>query len=359
MQPSQYRHTIAGLLKNAVTDLLSSRVMHNRTIRIQGVLCLLVDDDNEDIVIKFHDTCRRRSEQKPMVNLQSSEANDSEVDLSSENISTSSNVETFRNVKNDDSCPEDLSMSTHTHKDDDRNQELMVKLEDEAIDMKAMILSSPSSDSGIVPYPDRERLLPVCADPVHSDQAGYSPCPERRRGRKAFSAKVTVHTGASHTPGGLSCNLCDTAFDSVQDCTQHYRSVHGHYLCHICLKTFSQSGSLTRHLRLHTGAKPFVCNECGLQFTRKDALVKHKVKYHRDCEHRCPLCDVAFDSRPSLRSHFKEQHGTDNVYLCPNCSLSFVGWGEYLSHTRSCMNGASAADDDAVSSALQNHDEME
>lgn len=49
--------------------------------------------------------------------------------------------------------------------------------------------------------------------------------------------------------------------------------------CSTCLKTFSASSNLTRHISLlHSTFKPFSCKRCGTGFTAKDSLKRHSIR---------------------------------------------------------------------------------
>ncbi|TKS69908.1 DNA damage-induced apoptosis suppressor protein [Collichthys lucidus] len=53
-------------------------------------------------------------------------------------------------------------------------------------------------------------------------------------------------------------------------------------LCSLCVRSFSQRGSLNRHVRSHLGVRPFSCPRCPMTFSRQYRVSEH-MRVHQRC----------------------------------------------------------------------------
>ena len=54
----------------------------------------------------------------------------------------------------------------------------------------------------------------------------------------------------------------------------------GEWACPFCPRIARDSYDIKKHIRIHTGEKPFQCMFCGHKFNQKSALNTHKRKQH-------------------------------------------------------------------------------
>ncbi|CAH4036976.1 unnamed protein product [Pieris brassicae] len=78
-------------------------------------------------------------------------------------------------------------------------------------------------------------------------------------------------------PQEYGCPICDRRFSQSSSVTTHMRTHSGErpYQCRSCKKAFSDSSTLTKHLRIHSGEKPYQCKLCLLRFSQSGNLNRH------------------------------------------------------------------------------------
>ncbi|KAM4758917.1 zinc finger and BTB domain-containing protein 7A [Cyanocitta cristata] len=93
--------------------------------------------------------------------------------------------------------------------------------------------------------------------------------------------------------------------------------------CPICEKVIQGAGKLPRHIRTHTGEKPYECNICNVRFTRQDKLKVHMRKHTGEKPYLCQQCGAAFAHNYDLKNHMRVHTGL-RPYQCDSCCKTFV-----------------------------------
>ncbi|WAR18146.1 ZN665-like protein [Mya arenaria] len=137
---------------------------------------------------------------------------------------------------------------------------------------------------------------------------------------------VRIHTGEKP----FQCPVCEQGFTWKSSMKRHLFTAHEEHftsLCTFCGRYLPSPSLLARHVRVHTGERPFKCPVCGKSFTQKGSMMRGQLR-------QCPYCSKYFPT-PSLLAMHVRVHTGEKPFKCPVCSQGFAQKGTMRGHVYS------------------------
>ncbi|XP_042277365.1 zinc finger protein 394-like isoform X3 [Thunnus maccoyii] len=202
------------------------------------------------------------------------------------------------------------------------------------------------NESSPVPEPNSDhQLLSGNANVAENQDHKRDNSGEARSAKHARRTRATRSTKTSNAPEKtqsdekpFKCKTCDKEFKQKITLNRHMKTHTGKlpYACRVCGRYFRFRLNRDQHTRSHIGTK--ICGTCGQTFNNSTDFTTH-MKIHIRELHACEFCGKKFALTSYLIKHLRVHTGK-RPYECLHCNKNFRIRSDLTLHSVFCRVAA-------------------
>lgn len=154
---------------------------------------------------------------------------------------------------------------------------------------------------------------------------------KKKRGPKP---KIGSSNPKDDDPVSRTCPDCGKEYSCRPAMLFHFKCVHSGvrpYKCEECGMTFARVDSWKSHT--HSKVRSFLCSMCGKTFARRNIRDTHERAHLNDRRYPCSFCGKKFMTNQQRTNH-ERTHTGEKPFQCTDCGRQFAQQHQLTTHTR-------------------------